>query len=99
MYLIRPSGASKGTERDELVSELVKTSINWCLVGKGEAKGKARQKELGRRDGTPAKTYAATLMATRHRDVDKREQTALLGAEVLATSACRRWVEILHPRV
>lgn len=67
------------------------------MAGKGQAKGGARHKELGRRDGSPANTYAANV--TRHRDMDVRGQTALLGAEVLATPGCRRWTEILHPRI
>lgn len=69
------------------------------MAGKGQAKGEARQKKLWRRDGSPAKTYAANATPTRHRDMDVRGQTTLLGADVLATPGCRRWTEILHPRI
>lgn len=49
----KPEAGPEGKGR---ASELVQTGVNWCAAGKGEAKGKARQKELGRRDGNPAKT-------------------------------------------
>lgn len=39
------------------------------------------------------------MMAIRHRDMDERGKTALLGEELLATPGCRRWTGILHPRV
>lgn len=39
------------------------------------------------------------MMAIRHRDMDERGKTALLGEEVLATPGCRRWTGILRPRV
>lgn len=73
---------------------LVQTGVNWCVPGKGKAKGKAKQKEgaWGR-----AKPWAVSGMATGHGDSEVRGQAALLGAVAWAQVEQRQLIP--RPRV